>query len=364
MQKYLPWVLRIIIFILFIVSGITKMFPLWAFEKQLVDLGICGWCQAPFLARSIIALELALGIAMLQPHFLKRIIIPSTILLLVAFCVHLSIQMVQFGPNNGNCGCFGQLIPMTPLEAFIKNIITIAILIYLYMKVKDRENSHIVYPLIIFLAATLFMFVAFPFCPCDKEKTAQTDIASGELMQITTPENFQIKDTIPVKADTTKKATPTLKDTVKASVAKAVAVVVEEGPAKTSSRFAAYNTYNNKKINPDEGKKVFCMFAPGCDHCRATAKEICGMKGKAGFPEVYIIFMDEEANLIPDFFKEAGCSFPHQVLDIPKFWQLLGTGATTPGVICLWNGNIVKSFEGIENNKFEAEGMKKAYGLK
>jgi hypothetical protein len=73
--------------------------------------------QTTYLARFIIALEIAIAIAILQPHFIKRIIIPSIILLLIAFCLHLAIQMYQYGAMNGNCGCFGQLIPMTPLEA-------------------------------------------------------------------------------------------------------------------------------------------------------------------------------------------------------------------------------------------------------
>lgn len=363
MQKYLPWTFRIIIFILFIVSGITKMFPLWAFEKQLVDLGICGWCEAPFFARAIIALELALGIAVLQAHYVKRIIIPSTILLLIAFCIHLSMQMIQYGPNNGNCGCFGQLIPMTPLEAFIKNIITIAILVYLWFKVKDRSPSKLIYPVVIFLSTALLMFVAFPFCPCEKEKEPVADIATQEIVSIKSPEDMQLKDTVSIPAKDTVKKSKASKDSIKTPDAKPK-VMVEEGPARTTSKFAAYHTFGNIKTDPDNGKKVYCMFAPGCDHCRATAKTICGLAKQAGFPEVYILFMDEEADLIPAFFKEAGCNYPYQVLDIPKFWQLMGSGATTPAVFCMWNGNIVKMFEGIEKNQFEAAGLQKALELK
>jgi len=79
----IQWTLRIVIFALFIVSAVAKMYPIWAFEKQLVDLGIASWCSAPYLARLLLGVELAIGIAILQPHFLKRIVIPSTILLLV-----------------------------------------------------------------------------------------------------------------------------------------------------------------------------------------------------------------------------------------------------------------------------------------
>ncbi|MFM8917644.1 MAG: MauE/DoxX family redox-associated membrane protein, partial [Bacteroidota bacterium] len=82
------WALRFLVAALFVFSAIAKMFPLWAFEKQLVDLGLMSWCNAHYFARLLIALELALGVAIIQPHFLKRIVLPSTILLLVLFCIH------------------------------------------------------------------------------------------------------------------------------------------------------------------------------------------------------------------------------------------------------------------------------------
>jgi uncharacterized membrane protein YphA (DoxX/SURF4 family) len=362
--SYLPWTIRIIIFILFILSGVAKMVPIWAFEKQLVDLEIVTWCQAPYFARFIIGLELAIGIAILQPHFLKRIIIPITTLLLIAFCIHLSIQMYQFGPNNGNCGCFGQLIPMTPLEAFIKNVLTIGLLVYLYKHVKEKEKGQnkLIYPSVILLAAVVFMFIAFPFKACSGDTTeavqAQADSSLKEMLP-TAPDSLQQKidaeNPLPEKAvsaaDTTKKIT-TKKDSIPAKPKKAE-------PKKVISRFSKHPTFGDKTVNLDEGKKIVCFFAAGCDHCRATAKEICSMSKGANFPEVYICFMDEETFLIEEFFKEAQCKFPYQILDIPEFWTMLGTGSTTPGVFYLWNGNIIKSYEGITERKFNGKEMLK-----
>ena len=176
LKKHVPLIVRIIISALFLLSAVAKLFPIWAFEKQLVDLGIVDWCSAPYLARLIIALEVAIAIGILQNHFIKSFVIPVTILLLAAFCIHLGIQMVEHGAMNGNCGCFGQLIPMTPLEATIKNIITIGLLIYLYKNVSEKEkgqNKFIVILFIYFFSAFL-MFFSFPFCPCAKEDKVST----------------------------------------------------------------------------------------------------------------------------------------------------------------------------------------------
>ena len=353
MKAYLPWTARIVVSILFLVSAVSKMFPLWMFEKQLVDLGICGWCDAPYFSRLLIALEVAIGIAILQRHFLKRFVIPVTAFLLVAFCVHLSIEMVKHGAMNGNCGCFGQLIPMTPLEAFIKNVLTLGLLVYIYRTTEEHEKgkNRFMVPMFIYSVSAFGMFAVFPFCPCEEETEQTTEvIGENNIPSVDDKYDSLVQSNY---ADTTK-ATTFPADT--ASGAK----VEEAQPAKVKSRFSDFKTIGGKKVNLDEGKKLVCFFAPGCDHCRETAKELKALAAKMKLPDTYIIFMDEESFLIPEFLKETGFNKPYQVIDIPKFWTVLGSNASTPGLFYLWNGNIMKSFEGIEGNKFDAAALKSA----
>jgi uncharacterized membrane protein YphA (DoxX/SURF4 family) len=353
--KYLPWGIRIFMFLMFMVSAVTKMFPIWAFEKQFVDLGIASWCWAPFFARFMIAVEIALGIAIIQPHFLKRLVIPATILLLSVFCVHLSIQMVQFGPMTGNCGCFGQILPMTPLEAFIKNIVFIGLLVYLYKKVKDKEKGQnkFVYLIVIGLASTLVMFLLFPFCPCNK---STVDSQIENIVDSTFQQSGLSDSTVVGLPNATQQEVSTNNDKLANETAIAA---METGPQKTKSRFNKITTFGNKKVNLDDGRKIVCLFAPGCDHCVEAAKEIGLLSKTMDLPEVYILFMNEEVDKIPGFFKEANCNYPYRVIEIPLFWDLLGMNANTPGVFYLWNGNIIKSFEGAESNKFNPEELKK-----
>jgi len=360
-KQTINWIIRILIFIVFILSAVSKMFPIWQFEKQLVDLNLFTWCQAPYVARFIIALELAIGIAFLQKHYVKRLVIPITILLLTAFCIHLSMQMVEFGPMNGNCGCFGQLIPMTPLEAFIKNAITIALLIYLYRNSAEYENRKLLYPVLIFIGSVAVMFIFFKIPPCTAEEVKplpvlipQDTLKLTETKQVEEVEkNTETERTGPATEPKTAKSTEDKKkDSVQTKPAKKQ---VPQG----HTQFAKYTTFGDKKVNLDEGRKVVCMFAAGCDHCRAAAKAICALSKDPSFPEVYILFMDEETFLINDFFKEAQCTYPYKILDIPEFWSVLGTGKSTPGVFHLNNGNIVKWYEGINDNKFDPEAFKK-----
>lgn len=363
---YITWTLRAIISFLFLLSAVAKMYPLWSFEKQLVDLGIATWCQSHYWARLLIALELAIGVAILFPHYLKSIVIPGTIVLLALFCAHLGIEIYKHGPN-GNCGCFGQLIPMTPVEAIIKNIITIGILIFLFTKVSDKEKgqNRIIYPVAIFLASAFAMFMFFPFTPCINPKTVPsesamnpvvTDTFQNETVSLNTLNEgskilLEKNDTLTTKSK--KDTATTTNKTVSAT--KTIADI----PAKGTSRFSEFTTIGGVATNVNTGKKVICMFAAGCDHCRATAKEL-GQLGKAGkIPDVYILFMNEEADLIPAFFKEAEVKFPYTVLEIPKFWEVLGPDATTPGVFYLKDGKIIKSYVGIAEQKFNAEDFKK-----
>ena len=342
------WILRALVSGLFLLSAILKLIPLWAFEKQIVDLNLMDWCGAHYLARLIIALELAIGIGILQKHFLKRLVLPVTVLLLFAFCIHLTIVGAESGFTNGNCGCFGQLLPMTPLEAIIKNIITIAISVYIYLKMEkdDKQTNRLIVPFAIYAFSALFMFVYYPFCPCLGESDqTQTEM----LMEEETPADTLQVAGMTIVTDTTRATNPSDTTTAK---------VIQE-PISVVSKFATYNVFGNKKVNMDKGKKIVCCFAPGCDHCQETAKLLAEMSKKQALPPIYIYFMDEEAERIPEFLSNSGIKATHTVLDIVKFWTLMKNDGT-PAVYYLWNGNVQYQCEGIDANAFNADAFLKS----
>jgi thiol-disulfide isomerase/thioredoxin len=352
-KKTLVWLLRILVFALFVLSAVAKMFPIWAFEKQLVDLGLMSWCMAPYFSRALIALELAIGILIIQPHFLKKIVIPVTIGLLVVFCAHLTLEMVKHGAMNGNCGCFGQLIPMTPLEAFIKNIVTIILLVIVYRNVETQPSSKDRFSvlLIVWLMSTLLLYVAFPFCPCGKTPAPDTTFTS--VVEEEEEDSTEVQSTsTPIDTAMVKAVAPSaIVDTAK----KDSVVAKPKEPTPVKSKYSAHNVFSGKKVNLDKGKKIVCFFAAGCDHCQNTAKSLMKLSKTPGFPKVYIYFMDEETFKIPEFFQYAQGEFPYTILDIPLFWTMLNDGST-PGVYYMWNGNVMKSWVGIEDKAYnEAE---------
>lgn len=338
-KNNIAWGIRIIISFLFLLSAVAKLYPspyfaISTFEvKQLYPMGFSEGF-APYFSRILIGIEFALGFLLLQKNFLRKIVIPATILLLAVFTTHLTIETFVNGGNSGNCGCFGSLLPMTPIEAIIKNVVAMALLIWLFIILpKSSERGHNFWVLnSVTLASILALFMVAPIQPIEAKPVEVEPIP--DLSTINSP--FITEPKIETNIDTTSKVTE-----------KTVEKVVDE-PAKKKSGYAQYFS------TIDNGRKTLALFVPGCDHCRDAAKELTDLRKKTkNFPEISIIFMNEEADLIPDFFKAAGAEYPYKIIEVIPFWKLLGTGRDTPGVKYLWNGNEYKYYDGINANKFD-----------
>lgn len=336
------WSIRIIVAGLFLVSALGKIFPdpsmygtISTFEvQQLYPMGFSE-LLAKYFSRTLIGIEFALGFLLLFPFNLKKWVIPSIILMLSVFCIHLTIEIITKG-NEGNCGCFGSLLPMTPAQALIKNVLSIGLLVVLVWKLDEvlpKKSNYLAMSNIV-TACILAMFMIVPLFK------KSTEVVNAPQMDQSVD---QLKVT--VKPD---------------SIATAIAIDTTDvkekpiGPKQKKSGFAKYYA------NIDQGKKLLCFFAPSCEHCQATAKELTEMrKGNPEFPELQILFMDEAPEEIPNFFKFAGASYPYKVIEIIEFWNAIGNEKNVPGVCYLWNGNVMKFYEGTEGpHKFSVKDLK------
>lgn len=330
------WALRIVVSLLFIVSAVAKLskselldspyFALSTFEvKQLYTLGF-SQTIAPYFSRILIGIELALGILLLQKHYLKRFIIPVTIAMLLVFIVHLSYLIMTNG-NSGNCGCFGELIPMTPAESIVKNIVAVGLLGWLFVLLPKENEKHNFWILTTGLfASVLALFMLAPIRPAEENQFSVSPIIDSLTVDAnsTQIDSIASENTLTaVKIDSAKTDTKATDDSTE--------------PTKVKSGYAKfYPTIDN-------GKQILCFFVPGCDHCQQAAKELTELKAKdKNFPPVSIIFMNEEPEKIPEFFSIAGAKYPYKIVEIIPFYDLMGQDANTPGVKYLWNGNQVK----------------------
>lgn len=336
------WSIRIIVAGLFLVSALGKIFPdpsmygtISTFEvQQLYPMGFSE-LLAKYFSRTLIGIEFALGFLLLFPFNLKKWVIPSIILMLSLFCIHLTIEIITKG-NVGNCGCFGSLLPMTPAQALMKNVLSIGLLVVLVWKLDEvlpKKSNYLAMSNIV-TACILAMFMIVPLFKKSTEA-------------VNAPQMDQPVDQVKVTVKPDSIATAAAIDTTD---------VKEKpiGPKQKKSGFAKYYP------NIDQGKKLLCFFAPSCEHCQATAKELTEMrKGNPEFPELQILFMDEAPEEIPNFFKFAGASYPYKVIEIIEFWNAIGNEKNVPGVCYLWNGNVMKFYEGTEGpHKFSVKDLK------
>lgn len=154
-------VLQAILSITFLFSAYSKIISPGSVEVILIDQGIVSSRElAAYIVRIFISFEFAIGILFLIPVYLKRLTIPFTWILLIVFTVYLYYSGVILGDKE-NCGCFGDLIKMSPLESILKNIIIAAISVVLYRLIYDVRKKIFVFTTTI-LISFLFVFVSSP----------------------------------------------------------------------------------------------------------------------------------------------------------------------------------------------------------
>ncbi len=180
---------KLIIAFTFIFSAYSKIIAPGYFEITLIDQGLFPNREfASYFARISIIIELAIGVLFLQPNYIKKIISPSAIILLLVFTGHLVILMML--GDNENCGCFSSLISMNPFEAIIKNIVLFFLIYYVLKNSESKQNNKFL-PLTIILISILIVFIAaplkstseFPFSKYTNfSSVGRVDLADGNLL--------------------------------------------------------------------------------------------------------------------------------------------------------------------------------------
>jgi uncharacterized membrane protein YphA (DoxX/SURF4 family) len=265
----------------FILSGISKLYPIEPFEFSFVETELFNWQAAPFVARLFIALELLLGFLLLVQLNLKKYVYKLSIALLAFFCIYLAIQLIS-GGNEGNCGCFGSWIEMTPLQAMLKNGVMLGVLALLYKKhdgwqFKTKYAGLILFPVLIAIATP---FILNPIA---------LDYSEAYLNR---PENnFHIElDSLYVNA-------------------KADFPV----PPKTLS----------------EGKHIIAFLSLTCGHCKIAARKMALINKLNPRMPFYFVFNGSKENLKAFYAETHAEAIPYSFLGGRAFVYLAGTSFPT-----------------------------------
>ncbi len=112
--------LNLLIGINFLLSAYAKIPSIEVFGWTIAESTPFNWTIAEWLARLIIGLELFLGVLFILQFFIRKVAIPLSALLLIVFSVYLAYVLSVYG-NEANCGCYGEMIPLTTKESLLKN---------------------------------------------------------------------------------------------------------------------------------------------------------------------------------------------------------------------------------------------------
>lgn len=306
-KKKIVWIIRVLVAVMFLFSAYAKFCPwpckgVFIFEsKYLASIGIEGYL-AQIFSKVLIGVELAIGILLLLPYYIKKYIIPLTIAILGLFSIHLIVQIIDGA--SGNCGCFGECYTMTPIQALIKNILAIVILLVsLKWKelVEEKENLNPV--IITFLSCILLIFLLMQRC-CGAGN-------GGEVYK-----------------------------------------------AKIESSDNVYTKYFDD-IN--KGNKLLLFLDPTCDHCKEMLFDLILLKKQCPgiIPEINIVFGndygDETKSLIEQLFKEVGQSFDYTILPTQEWNDVFFKDYYTPGLKYFYNGKERLFFHGEDETAFDAD---------
>ena len=187
---------------------------------------------------------------------------------------------------------------MTPLEALIKNILTIGILILPLTIFKDFiDETRKINPLVVTgLSSSLLMFVLLP--------QSSAEITGSDV----------------------------------------------------NNKESKYSKYFD---DISKGNKLLCFFSPTCEHCMETGKQITALKNKYPglIPEVRILFMDESdngsVNEINSFFEFIGAKYNYKVLSIEDFVPIFWGNHDFPGVLYVYEGKERIFFDGTGDKEFD-----------
>ena len=280
--------LSIVIGLIFVFSANSKLYPIEPFEFIFVDLGFANWRTAPFVARALISLEFFIGALFIVNLHRKKFATRFALFLIVLFNIYL-IWVVSTKGNSGDCGCFGNALPMSPVQALIKNFLLALLILILDWKFQGVNYGRFTKWILTILFASSFVlphilnYVDFSY--------SESYLTSSKINQ--------------------------------------------EIPLDSLYKNATYKKpikYLNK------GKVIIAFMSLKCPHCKIAAKKIRLIKERNPEIPFFIVYNGDISDLKP-FFKETGADqVPFSILLGKPFVFLAGT--SLPRIYLLNNSKV------------------------
>ncbi|MCB0402170.1 MAG: DoxX family membrane protein [Flavobacteriales bacterium] len=285
-MKILNHVIRILVGLVFVVSGLAKLFPIEPFEIIFVDLGVSNWLLAPFIARFIIAFEITLGLCIVFDLWLKNIVYKIALGSLGVFMVYLIFLLITKG-NDVDCGCFGSYLALTPVESLIKNVV----LVLMLLVIKRRHHQH-----------GIINWLIIPFLAIGFTSTFLLNRVGLQNVQA-----MELNESIDYSGF------PPL-----------------------------YQT--GEKVDFTQGKVVIAFLSYGCTHCESAAHKLHYLQTKYEIDNLYVVLASKKEENIQVFLDATKIDYPMIWFDDEIFFNY--SGGKLPAFVYLEDGILKKKWTG------------------
>ena len=136
-MKIITHIVRILVGVLFIISGLIKLNDPIGFSFKLEEYFEANVLDIPFLlpyalqvALFVVIVEVILGVTLLLGAFKKLTL--WSLFLMIVFFTFLTFYSAYFNKVT-DCGCFGDAIKLTPWESFTKDVVLLVLILWLMM---------------------------------------------------------------------------------------------------------------------------------------------------------------------------------------------------------------------------------------
>jgi uncharacterized membrane protein YphA (DoxX/SURF4 family) len=298
-MRYLYHILRILVGLSFLFSGIAKLYPIEPFENTFIELGVSNWTFAPFLARLVIGLELFLGLSIIFNLWLKNKVYYLTQGVLVFFTAYLVFLLFTKG-NDVDCGCFGTLLELSPIASIAKNFILIIAL--LFIPRQYHNHGHIVK---IGFALILILSIALPLI--------LNPIEMHNMQGIEVNQKVDLSELPPL-----------------------------------------YKTKN--KVDFSKGNKVVAFLSYKCSHCVNATKKLVLLDKQQTINNLYLVIGSKREEGLISFVDDNKPGFPIIWMNDNDFFKY--SGGRLPAIFYLEDGIMKKKWFGAN---FDVEDIRKYF---
>ncbi len=153
---------RIIVGVLFIISGLIKLNDPVGFSFKLEEYFSAGVLNLPFLeplalalALFVVVFEVLLGVFLLLGYAKKFTL--WSLLAMIVFFTFLTFYSAYFNKVT-DCGCFGDAVKLTPWESFTKDLILLVFILIL------RLGERKIYPIFTTLQRRFLVLISLLLC--------------------------------------------------------------------------------------------------------------------------------------------------------------------------------------------------------